>query len=280
MYKWLQVEATTKCNAWCPGCARNNGGYGLVDDLVLEDLNENVFENHLKSMPDLEVIDFCGTYGDAIAAYNIKTLVEVAKKYAPKIILRTNGSLRNNVWWAQFANILKGTDHEVWFCLDGLADTHAIYRQGTDFDTIINNAKIFMVHGGVAVWQYIPWEHNQHQIKDAIRMSQQLGFKRFEFIQDVRKDFVARDYQTGAEIKIRPWQEDQKLNRYEKNRSTLKLENCRHLSQPSVYLNANGQLSPCCFFNTHLCANSLNELPDIASELNNPRENCIWHCSQ
>lgn len=279
MYKWLQVEATTKCNAWCPGCARSKGGYELVDDLVLEDLNENIFETHLKSMPDLEVIDFCGTYGDAIAAYNIKTLVEIAKSYAEKIIIRTNGSLRNNVWWAQFANLLKGYNHEVWFCLDGLNDIHAIYRQGTEFDTIISNAQIFMAHGGVAVWQFIPWAHNQHQIKDAIRMSQKLGFKRFEFIRDVRKDFVARDYRNGSIIEIKPWQEDQKFNRYEKNRSTLKLEDCRHLTQPSVYLNANGRLSPCCFFNTHLCSDNLEGLPDIASELDNPRDNCIRYCS-
>ena len=282
MYKWLQVEATTKCNAWCPGCDRNNNGYGIADGLILEDLDENVFEAHLQTLPDLEIIDFCGTYGDAIAAYNIKTLVEIAKKYTPKIIIRTNGSLRNQVWWSQFANILKGHNHEVWFCLDGLADTHAIYRQGTDFNTIIDNAKVFMGQGGTAVWQFIPWEHNQHQIKDAIRMSQKLGFKRFEFIRDVRKDFSARDYRTGATLEIKPWNEDQNFSKYEKNRSTLKLEYCRHLSQPSVYLNANGQLSACCFFNTKWSFEKLSDLPDIAASINSntPKLGCVLSCAR
>ena len=38
--KWLQVENTTKCNAWCPGCSRNNNGYGL-SNFVIEDLDTN-----------------------------------------------------------------------------------------------------------------------------------------------------------------------------------------------------------------------------------------------
>jgi sulfatase maturation enzyme AslB (radical SAM superfamily) len=280
MHKWLQVEATTKCNAWCPGCGRSKGGYELADGLVLEDLDENIFEQHVKSMPHLEVVDFCGTYGDAVAAHNIKTLVEIAKRHVPKVILRTNGSLRNDVWWAQFANILKGHDHEVWFCLDGLADTHAIYRQGTDFDTIINNATVFINQGGVAVWQFIPWKHNQHQILKCIKMSQDLGFSRFEFVRNVRRDFNARNWRTGEPYVIDPWEENQKFSKYEKTNLTVTAQDCRHLSQPSVYLNANGKLSTCCFFNTSLSFDALNQLPDIASELPNPRRQCLYHCGK
>ena len=280
MYKWLQVEATTKCNAWCPGCDRNQGGYGLAPGLVLEDLNENVFEKHLQTLPDLEVIDFCGTYGDAIAAYNIKLLIELAKQYAKRIIVRTNGSLRNRVWWTQFAHILKGHNHEVWFCLDGLEDTHAIYRQGTDFDTIINNAKVFMDQGGVAVWQFIPWKHNEHQIKDAIKMSQTLGFKRFEFIKDVRRKFNAKNYITGEPISFEPWQQNLKFSKYEKINSTVLAADCRHLSQPSLYLNANGRLSSCCYFNTRRSFEKLEDLPDMASELASPKIECLFSCGR
>jgi MoaA/NifB/PqqE/SkfB family radical SAM enzyme len=281
MYKWLQVEATTKCNAWCPGCGRNQGGYGLVPDLVLEDLKESVFEQHLKNLPDLEVIDFCGTYGDAVAAYNIKLLTEIAKQYAKKIIVRTNGSLRNTIWWVQYANILKDHDHEVWFCLDGLADTHSIYRQGTDFNTIIDNAKTFMSAGGTAVWQFIPWKHNEHQIKDCLKLSQQLGFKRFEFIRDVRKDFDARDYRSGAAVTILPWKDDVKFNKFEKTRTSICNQDCRHLSQPSLYLNANGKISPCCFFNLHRSVDSIVDLPDISNELlTDPHNTCIKFCSK
>ena len=83
--KWLQVEVTTKCNAWCPGCGRNNGGYNLVDNLVIEDLNIDRYARLLSQFPNLETVDFCGTRGDAIAAANIIELTELTKKHTKKI---------------------------------------------------------------------------------------------------------------------------------------------------------------------------------------------------
>jgi MoaA/NifB/PqqE/SkfB family radical SAM enzyme len=278
--KLLQVESTTKCNAWCPGCARNKGGFQLVDNLQLEDLSESRFEEVLKSIGDVEIIDFCGTYGDSIAANNINDLIQIAKKNCKKIILRTNGSLRNTQWWSSFGDSLKDFTHEVWFCLDGLADTHSIYRQGTDFDTIIENAKAFMSSGGNAVWQFIPWQHNQHQIKDCLRLSQQLGFARFEFIKNVRTNFKAKHYRTGEPLSIVPWSENKNFSRYTKERTTLTANDCIHLREPSLYLNANGKLSNCCYFNTSLCANTVDELPNIAEEMDNPRQSCIQWCGK
>jgi len=277
---WLQVEATTKCNAWCPGCGRNKGGYELADDLVIEELDPAVFEDWLKQMTSLDVIDFCGTYGDAIAASNIVELTTIAKNYSRKLIVRTNGSLRNTQWWELYAKLLAGHPHEVWFCLDGLADTHAIYRQATDFDTVIANAKAFIGKGGTAVWQFIPWAHNEHQIKDCIQLSQRLGFSRFEFIRDVRKDFEPRDYRTGQTVEIKPWSRDTLMNRYQSIKTHVPVQNCRHLMQPSVYLNANGKLSTCCFFNMHRFVSDGKELPDIRSELNTPHNICLKYCGQ
>ena len=61
--KWLQVEATTKCNAWCPGCARSHGGFGLQEYVVLQDLDTVRYSEILGLFPNIEYIDFCGTYG-------------------------------------------------------------------------------------------------------------------------------------------------------------------------------------------------------------------------
>jgi len=276
---YLQVEATTKCNAWCPGCARNKGGYELNPDLVIQDLDLTKFQNLLSQLPILDIIDFCGTYGDAIAAANIFEQTELSKKHARKIIVRTNGSLRNQAWWQSYARLLKDQDHKVWFCLNGLADTHSVYRQATDFDTILANAKSFMSAGGVAVWQFIPWQHNQHQIRDCMRLSQQLGFKRFEFVRDVRRNFTARHYQTGDVIPLEPWDRDQITSKYQKIRTMVKKENCRHLSQPNLYLNASGKISPCCFFNTHLSVDDIQDLPNIEQSLNSPMKTCINSCA-
>jgi sulfatase maturation enzyme AslB (radical SAM superfamily) len=227
----------------------------------------------------LETVDFCGTYGDAIAAANIIELVTISKRHSKKIIIRTNGSLRTTKWWKSFAELLKDIDHEVWFCLDGLADTHSIYRQATDFDTIITNAQAFMSNGGIAVWQFIPWAHNEHQIKDCIRTSQQLGFKRFEFIRGVRRNFTARNYQSGTVIPIEPWSQNTTFSKYEKISTKVEVSSCCHLTQPSLYINASGKISNCCYINKTAWFNTVEELPDIKKELQTtPRHQCLYYC--
>lgn len=278
-YQWLQVEATTKCNAWCPGCARNKGGYELVDHLVLEDLRAERFQQVLSKLPGLTTIDFCGTHGDAIAAANILELINIAKEHCSKIIIRTNGSLRSTTWWQELYRVLSNINHEVWFCLDGLAGTHEYYRQGTDFSTVINNAKTFINAGGTAVWQFIPWAHNERELKECIRFSQDLGFKRFEIIKNVRTNFTARHYKDGQIIKLSTWSKNKNNSKYEQIKTGVIQDDCQHLSQPGLYLNANGLVSNCCYFNINRATESLADLPDIAVELaENPNTVCMHHC--
>ena len=113
-----------------------------------------------------------------------------------------------------------------------------------------------------------------------MRMSRQLGFSRFEFVKDVRKPTVSRHYLTGAVIDIQPWSENSKLSKYAKPKTVVDVQDCRHLTQPSVYLNANGKLSVCCFMNMSLCVDQLDELPDIRQELAAPRKVCLQHCGK
>jgi hypothetical protein len=278
--KCLQVENTTKCNAWCPACPRNNNGYGL-SDIVIEDLDTSRFQQVLEEYPNLEVIQFCGTYGDSIAANNVIEQVTLAKKYAKKIQIHTHGGIRNVEWWHNFAVLLNDIDHDVWFALDGLKGVHEIYRQGTNFDKTIANAQAFINAGGHATWQFIPWAHNEHQIMQCIKMSQDLKFKQFKFVKSVRKQFQGRHWQTGEPIEFKAWSKDSSFNPYETIpvRNRVLIKDCRHLSDPSLYLNATGNLSVCCWFNIHRQTKDFDTLPDIESELTStPTKTCLQSC--
>ena len=279
--KWLQVEATSKCNAWCPGCSRNNDGYGLSDDFVVQDLKTERFKEVLDLLPNLETIDFCGTFGDAIAAANIIELTELTVNRVSKVMIRTNGSLRSESWWADYAKLLSPHQHDVWFCLDGLEDTHHIYRQGTDYHKIIKNARAFIEQGGYATWQFIPYAHNEHQIKDCIKLSQELGFKKFEFLKKVRHSFTPRDYRTGETYTIRPWSKDSVINPLTFARKRVDPKNCMHLEHPSIYLNADGRLNVCCFFNQIHATFNTNEFMDVPALLADTKSTpatCFRHC--
>jgi sulfatase maturation enzyme AslB (radical SAM superfamily) len=244
---WLHVEASSRCNAWCPACPRNLSGYGLDPIVIEQDLSDTRFADVLSQLPDNITIQFCGNYGDPIAAKNFMALLDLAIPKAKKIQIHTNGSLRSTKWWIELANKLANVDHDIWFGIDGLAGVHEIYRQGTDYNKIIENAQAFIGAGGYATWQFIPYAHNEHQIKDCIRESQRAGFKKFKLVKLYRNTVVARNYQTGEEFPLLPPKEFQHIIRMPRTRTQVDPSNCMHLSYPSVYLSANGKLSLCCY---------------------------------
>ena len=247
--RWLHVELSSKCNAWCPGCPRNKNGYGLADSIVEQDLSLEKLEYRLKQFPNLETVQLCGNFGDPMVAGNIIESIDLIKQYAKRIQIHTNGSMRNKEWWAELAIRLQDINHDIWFGIDGLKGVHEIYRQGTDFDKVIENATAFINNGGSAVWQFIPFKHNLHQVKDCIRLSQQLKFKRFVPANYIRNKQIARHYRTGEEFVLEPANEikNPQIKIYSPNKIPTDYD-CMHLNYPSVYIGADGTVSNCCFF--------------------------------
>ena len=47
---WLHIEPTTRCNAWCPFCPRNDHGVKLAEGLVLQDLPVECLEERIKQL--------------------------------------------------------------------------------------------------------------------------------------------------------------------------------------------------------------------------------------
>jgi len=110
---------------------------------------------------------------------------------------------------------------------------------------------------------------------DCIRMSQDMGFKRFEFVKNARYKSKAYDYKTGEEIDIQPWHKDNSFNRIHDIKQTVETKNCMHLSIPSIFLSAEGVVSPCCYMPNLPLLNV-----DIATEFsnNNYRNICVKNC--
>lgn len=245
--KWAHVEASSKCNAWCPACARNNHGYGLANGVTEQDLSPDRFEEIVSVLPGLHGIQFCGNLGDPIASAHIEQLIIISKKYAKKIQIHTNGSLRNTDWWNNLAHTLADIEHDVWFGIDGLSGVHEIYRQGTDFEKIIKNSCAFIDAGGYATWQFIPYKHNEHQVVECLKISQQLKFKKFHLAKLYRNQTLARHYKTGQEFDLLPTNQMRSLVNIDRIKETVEDKNCMHLSMPSIYVSSKGEISRCCY---------------------------------
>lgn len=274
--KWVHVEVSSRCNAWCPACPRNNHGFGLASGLIEQDLEPDIFENIVSRLPNLYGVQLCGNLGDPIASKYLHEIIDISKKYAKKIQIHTNGGLRSTSWWKKLATKLKNVEHDVWFGIDGLAGVHEIYRQGTDFNKVIKNAQSFISNGGYATWQFIPYLHNEHQLMECMKLSQRLNFKKFKLVKLYRTQTIAKHYKTGQEFDLLPTTKFSSVININSIKKTVKAENCMHLSMPSIYISANGTLSRCCYFSNIDQYQTLDELLTMSPNLNDTT--CIKAC--
>jgi hypothetical protein len=157
----LELELTSRCNAACPLCPRTNPNFIAELDHNREITVENL-KNWLPKelLNNLKLLKLKGTFSDPLISRHIVKIIEWvnANTSIEKININTNGSLRNKNFWQWLAiNLPKKS--KVTFGIDGLEDTHSLYRVNTDFNKIINNATAFIEAGGSAVWQFIEFEH-------------------------------------------------------------------------------------------------------------------------
>lgn len=182
----LHLEISSECNAACPQCPRNFHGYaknfGYPEHSMTLAEAQHLFKPEFIGRLDEILIN--GNFGDIVMCPEAVDIVRWFRGHnaRAKISISTNGGARNREFWQDLA----AERCEVHFCLDGLEDTHSIYRRNTVYSTVIGNAKTFIAAGGRAVWKFIVFDHNQHQIADARALSKQMGFQGFAEIRGPR----------------------------------------------------------------------------------------------
>ena len=147
-------------------------------DLTLQHIDVNtVTKIPVDKMPNLKTVYLVGNFGDPLMHPKIENILDHFVNQ--KVVISTNASLRDETWWERLAS---RENVEVIFAIDGLEDTNHLYRRETDFGKIMRNAKRFIASGGTAIWQYIVFKHNEHQVAEAKKLSQEIGFKEIDFL--------------------------------------------------------------------------------------------------
>lgn len=258
--KQIHLEITTRCQASCPMCSRNYHGGLRNTNLKLADWTfdefRTIFNNTL--INQLSGVYFCGNFGDPIINKDLQMMCSYLKnkKENISINIHTNGGARSIDWWREFPQALPN-NHIVVFGIDGLKDTHSLYRAGTEFNQVIKNAKTFIEAGGNAKWVFIKFKHNEHQVEEAKKLAKSIGFQEFDvknssrfltedkftvlnsngtvdyYLEPPKKNkitFVPKDLIK----KIDQWVEDTEID-------------CSVLKSKEVYIDAHKILWPCCF---------------------------------
>lgn len=284
----VHLELSTRCNASCPGCPRNLYGADVKTDYPLYSMSledaQKIFDKQF--ITQLSTVLINGNLGDFVLAKDNVKIVRYFIENNPeiKITISTNASTKANIW-EELAN-LGVTVH---FCIDGLADTHSLYRQNTDWNLIIENAKKFISVGkGHASWKMIRFNHNEHQIEECRKLSQELGFSYFMLKEDGRDIFPVFDRKGNYKHDIGDVTIPRDFNYHMKEYKTqlmTKLETttpngkpikiaCEVQERKSIYVSATGEVSPCCylgFFPKEMALGVNKEISPLMSTENNAK---------
>ena len=187
MYKYkniktIHLENTQNCQASCPMCDRNQNGGAVnphidLSELTLDDCKQ-IFEPEF--IAQLNTMYMCGNLGDPIVARDTLEIFKYFREHNPNMWLsmNTNAGAKNAEWWQELADVF-GRMGAVIFSVDGLSDTNHIYRQGVVWDNVKRNMQAFIAAGGRARWDFLIFEHNQHQVEEAQKLANDWGCEKF-----------------------------------------------------------------------------------------------------
>lgn len=264
--KVLHIEPTDVCQAACAMCARE------IDPEFRKDLKHHLrveqIQQHFSDrvIGGLDKMFMCGNYGDPAAAENAMNIYQWFRNCNPDIVLgmNTNGGLRPITWWILLARILNQPRDYVVFSIDGLEDTNHIYRKNVQWHRVMENARAFIDAGGSAHWDMLVYQHNEHQVDECESLARRMGFKWF------RAKVSKRPLADSLEWPV-TW------NRLEYQPGTI---DCHALREQSMYIDAQGRVSPCCWLGARQ-SNFITHLEEVSAGWNTDQADptCVTTCT-
>ena len=230
--KDVEIGLTTRCNLGkCAFCFRANCDTKVPNiDLDIE-VAKRAFSKEF--MRQLEILVICGNLGDPSLYPNLFDFIDHTSKLASDnliVCMETNGTRNDPEWWKTLSNKMNQYKrYHVRFALDGLEDTHSLYRIGSDYNTVLTNMKAFISAGGRATWKFIVFKHNEHQVNEAAKLAKDLGCITFTVVA------------SGIH--------NEKLKKSTKYQ-LVKSEGiiCKSQDMAHVSIDADGEVMPCCYF--------------------------------
>ena len=276
MYKYkdiraIHLEVTQNCQAACPMCDRNMNGEGInphinLDELSLEDCKK-IFSPAFISQ--LKTMYMCGNLGDPIIAQDTLEIFRYFRENNSNMWLsmNTNGGARDENWWMELAQIFASSGAVI-FSVDGLRSTNHLYRQGVVWDNVERSMKAFIKGGGRARWDFLIFEHNQHQVEEAEALAKEWGFEKFVAKKTGRfitQDSKKKETHQAKDRKGKDTAELKKPDEKYQNKALSKQDKiiekygsmdayydaapivCKVKKENSLFITAEGLALPCCW---------------------------------
>jgi len=231
--EFIDLALTSRCNINCALCQKTLVHKGKIPivDLDIDLIKTKIFTK--EQTEKYKKVICCGSFGDPMMYKHIDEFIEHMVAVGPHLFLQfnTNGSMRSIEWWENLGKKFKDLNYWVQFGIDGSSeDTYKKYRVGGKFNKVMENMFSYVVNGGKAIWQFIIFDYNEHQVESTQKFCESLGI-RFQPIMSYK-------YNEGFG-RPKGWEIGYELGSI----------NCRTHVEKSVYIDENGWLTPCCFSN-------------------------------
>lgn len=247
----LHLEPTSDCNAKCPFCERTRVLHRNPKSFIYDEWNPFDLYNVLNQdfFKSLRFVLINGNLGDIVMHSKPKELIQslLYKDYFVKI--NTNGGGLSSNFWKWLGNQKKVA---VEFGIDGLKDTHHLYRINTSFNRVIKNAKTYIDAGGQAVWAMTIFDYNEHQVDECKKLADKYRFSKFVTRYNTRKDSVNKPAVVNFEKATALEKQKQNIEIAFKKAMT-KTNNsfdpiiCKAIKSNKIYFSANKIVTPCCW---------------------------------
>ena len=283
----LQFELSSMCNALCLGCVRTDTDTFSHTKEIVESkkyISIEVFKKIIdaEEFASVTELEFCGTIDDPLMHPYFLEMLEYARRRKFKILIHTNASLRSKSYWIELANILQQhNDHIVRFSIDGLEDTNHLYRQNTTWSKIMENATAFIQAGGKAMWQFLIFPWNKHQVEHAHELSKDMGFCQFvsrhdrsiateiglEKIQKIKVENIRKHHAISSVTEITKELENKVANDIE----------CDTKNRKMYFIGYDARLWPCCFLHNGFMKSDIGKVNHLKDRLFGAYESDSWN---
>ena len=175
----LIVDPMNACQLACPGCVHSVRSKELkIFDWGPGILSETMFADFMRRYGPYAIeVEFCN-YGEPLLNPNTPKFIRLAKTYLMRTMLSTNIGVKR---FDADAYVNSGLDYMT-VSIDGATQsTYEKYRRKGDIETVYKNVRSLTEakkrlgrRTPTVSWQYLAFEHNEHEIDDAIKLGQQL----------------------------------------------------------------------------------------------------------
>ncbi len=180
----LIVDPMNACQLACPGCVHSARAKELKSfDWGPGILSETMFAEFMRRYGPYAIeAEFCN-YGEPLLNPNTPKFIRLAKTYLLRTMLSTNIGVKH---FDAEAYVNSRLDYMT-VSIDGATQsTYEKYRRKGDIETVYKNVRSLIEakkrlgrRTPTISWQYLAFEHNEHEIDDAIKIAQGLGVDQF-----------------------------------------------------------------------------------------------------